>query len=83
MSFRFARYAFANIVSSLYECVSNHLKNDLFHRRGQKMVPIHFCNYMHQGCNILAYIEIHLLPSFKLFAQTAQLNHFLHDCFAL
>ena len=59
------------------------LTNDLFHRRGQKMVPIHFCNYIHQGCNILAYIEIHLLPSFKLFAQTAQLNHFLHDCFAL
>ena len=61
MSFRFGRYAFANIVSSLHECVSNHttkkkfmemifhflLKNDLFHRRGQEMVPIHFCNYIH------------------------------------
>ena len=23
------------------------LKNDLFHRRGQKMVPIHFCNCIH------------------------------------
>ena len=23
------------------------LTNDLFHRRGQKMVPIHFCNYIH------------------------------------
>ena len=48
-------------------------KNDLFHRRGQKTVPIHFCNYV--------YTEIQFLLSFILFAQRVQLTHFLHDSF--
>ena len=88
MSFRFGRYAFANIVSSLYECVSNHttknfswkwffifcLRMTCFIEEGRKWFPFIF---------VITYTEIHFLPSFILFAQNVQLNHFLHDSFAL
>ena len=96
MSFRFGRYAFANIVSSLYECGSYHtkttttttttttksckwffifcLKITCFIEEGRKRFPFFF---------VITYTEIHFLPSFILFAQSAQLNHFLHDSFAL
>ena len=50
------------------------LKNDLFREEGRKWFPFIF---------VVTYTEIHFLPSFILFAQSAQLNHFLHDSFAM
>ena len=45
-----------------------------FIEEGRKWFPFIF---------VITYTEIHFLPSFILFAQSAQLNHFLHDSFAL
>ena len=78
----FSRYAFSNTVSSLYECVSNDtttknswkwffifcLRMTCFIEEGRKWFPFIF---------VITYTEIHFLPSFILFAQSAQLNQFL------
>ena len=50
------------------------LKNDLFHRRGQNMVPIHFCNYIHWDT---------FLTEFYIFCWKCTIEPFLHDSFAL
>ena len=85
---RFSRYTFANMVSSLYECVSNHtttkiswkwflifcLRMACFIEDGRKWFPFIF---------VMTYTEIHFLSSFILFAQSAELNHFLQDSFPL
>ena len=48
------------------------LKNDLFHRRGQKMVPIHFCNYINWDTFLTNFYNFcsnflhEFLPSFAL-----------------
>ena len=84
---RLSRYAFANMVNSLYECVSNHTTTNIswkwllifclktcFIEEGSKWFPFIF---------VMTYTEIHFLPNFILFAQSAELNHFLHDSFPL
>ena len=78
---RLSRYAFANMVNSLYECVSNHTTTNIswkwllifclktcFIEEGSKWFPFIF---------VMTYTEIHFLPNFILFAQSAELNHFL------
>ena len=77
----FSRYGFATLVSSLYQGVSNQTTTIIFRLRmtcfieeGRKWFPFIF---------VITYTEIHFLPSFILFPQSAQLNHFLHDSFAL
>ena len=51
-----------------------YLRMTCFIEQGRKRFPFIF---------VITYTEIHLLPSFILFAQSAQLNHFLHDSFTL
>ena len=84
----FSRYAFAHMVSSLYKYVSNdtttknswklffifRLRMTCFIEEDRKWLSFIFT---------ITYTEIHFLPSFILFPQSAQLNHFLHDSFAL
>ena len=88
MSFRFGRYAFANIVSFLYECVSNHTTTNISPKRFF-IFRLRMTCFIEEGRKwfsfifVITYTEIHFLPSFILFAQSAQLNHFLHDSFAL
>ena len=50
------------------------LKNGRFIEESRKWFPF---------ISVITYTEIHFLPSFILFAQSAQLNHFLHDSFGL
>ena len=84
----FSRYAFANMVSSLYECVWNHtttkiswkwflifrLRMTCFIEESRKWFPFIF---------VMTYTEIHFSPNFILSVQSAELNHLLHDSFAL
>ena len=50
------------------------LRMTCFIEEGRKWFPFIF---------VITYTEIHFLPSFKLLAKGAQLNHLLHDSFAL
>ena len=84
----FSRYAFAHMVISLYEFVSNdtttknswkwlfifRLTITCFREEGRKLFPFVF---------VMTYTEIHFLPIFMLFPQSAQLNHFSHNSLAL
>ena len=77
----FSRYAFAHMVSSLYEYVSNdtttknswkwsfifRLRMTCFMEEDRKWLPFIF---------VITYTEIHFLLSFILFPQSGQLNHF-------
>ena len=43
------------------------LKHDLFHRRGEKIVPIHFCNYIHRDTFLARFYTFYSKCTIKLF----------------